>query len=191
MERINKDIRDNYSKFQALTKGYKECSVKVVELSERRKNHPNTRQRIVNVTHEKEPDEIKLIVESKVIDKRSYKFKLQSVNFTAEPYFRFDSDGPSHYNRSLKVPLPDQKVDTPHFNSFDENGKSIAYKTEALNSKENVEAILSDIALGMAHYCDEANIFHQKGYIGVNQISSGELNLDLENMTPLDGAEYD
>jgi hypothetical protein len=189
--RINEKIRDEYQKYKELVKGYKDSSLKVIELSEKRKNHPNTRQRVVEVTHEKQIEEIYLIVESKVEDKRSFKFKLRATNFTREPYFRFDSDGVAHYNKSDAIPLSEQKIDTPHFNAFDENGKSIAYKTEALKSKGNSEAILNDISLGMAHYCDESNLYFGKQHIEIVQTPSGELDLGLDNLTPLDGVDYE
>lgn len=191
MSKTNKEVRDNYTKYQTLVSGYKDSSVRVIELTEIRKNHPNIRQRIILVNHEKDADEIKLIVESKIVDKRSYKFKLRAEKFTAEPYFRFDSDGVAHYNKSENVPLAEQKIDTPHFNAFNDKGKSIAYKTEVLKSVKESEAILNDISLGMAHYCDEANVYYQREYIEIAQVPSGELNLVLDNLTPLDGVDYE
>jgi hypothetical protein len=191
MGKINKEIRDNFNKYQDLVKGYKNCSFKMVELSEKRNNHPNTRQRVVNVKHEKFEDDIKLIIESKVEDKRSFKFKLRSSNLTQEPYFRFDSDGVAHYNKSENVPLPEQKIDTPHLNAFNEKGKCIAYKTSALKSQSESEAILNDISLGMAHYCDEANVYFEKEYIEIIQVPSDELDFEFDNLTPVDGVEYE
>lgn len=191
MGKINKDIRDNYPKYDELVKGYKESSLKVIELSERRKNHPNTRQRIIEVTHEKHSEEIKLIVESKIEDKQSFKFKLRAEKFTAEPYFRFDSDGPAHYNKSEAIPLAEQKIDTPHFNAYNEKGKGIAYQTNALKSAAESAAILGDISLAMAHYCDEANLYFNKEYVEIAQVPFGEIDLDLDNLSPVDGVEYE
>lgn len=191
MGKTNKDIRDNFAKYQELVSGQKESSVKVVELTEKRKNHPNTRQRIVDVVHEKHDDNIKLIVESKVEDKRSFKFKLRAEKFTSEPYFRFDSDGPSHYNKSEALPLAEQKIDTPHFNAYNEKGKGIAYRTNTLNSATESAAILGDISLAMAHYCDEANLYFKKEYVEITQVPSGEMDLDLDNLSPVDGVDYE
>lgn len=190
-QRTNKDIRDNYQKYLNFLQGYKECPDRLIYLSGIKGNHQTTRQTIVSVLHEESKVEIKLILESSIKDKRSYKFKLRAEVLTSEPYFRFDSDGPSHFNRSLDVPLAEQKIDTPHFNAFDQNGKSIAYHTETLNIEQEKKAILDDISLGMAHFCDEANLYCNTEHVEVSQFVSGELGIELDNLTPLDGIEYD
>ena len=190
-QRTNKDIRDNYQKYLEFLQGYKECPFRLIYLSGVKGNHQTTRQTIVDVLHEESKENIKLILEASIRDKRSYKFKLRTEALSPEPYFRFDSDGPSHFNKSLDVPLVEKKIDTPHFNAFDQNGKSIAYRTEALSKEQEKKAILEDISLGMAHFCDEANLYCNTEHVEISQFVSGELGLDIENLTPLDGIEYD
>lgn len=189
--RINREIKNDFKKYEALLKGYKNSSAEIVVLNQVKQRHPNQRISTTLVDHENIPEKIELIIESKIEDKRSFKFKLRAPEFTGEPFFRFDSDGVAHYNRTPSIPLPEQKIDTPHFNAFDENGKSIAYKSQALKNPGNVEVLLNDASMCMAHYCDEANIYFNKKHIEIEQTPSGELNLNLENENPLDGVKYE
>ena len=189
--KVNKEIRDNFQKYETLLKGNKNSAIQTITLNDVKQRHPNTRISTTHVQHEQVSENLELIVESKIVDKRSFKFKLRAPEYTGEPFFRFDSDGVAHYNRNPLVPLPEQKIDTPHFNAFDEKGKSIAYKTEPLKNPGQVEALLNDASLCMAHYCDEANVYCNKKYIEIMQTPTGELGFDLENMNPLDGVNYE
>src|SRR5690606_19554611 len=59
-----------------------------------------------------------------------YGVKLHCKDFTKQPYFRFDSEGPAHRNYGIDIPLEEQSINTPHFNSFDLNGYPIAYQND-------------------------------------------------------------
>lgn len=189
--KVISEIIADYSKYRLLVDGNKDCNMKVIELSRKRGNHPNSLIETINVKHESLVEDIELIVESKIDDKRSFKFKLRARGYMPEPYFRFDSDGRAHYNKSDDTPLEEQKIDTPHFNVYDENGKEYAYHSSALKKKENIEAIINDISLGMAHFCDESNTYFRTEHIEISQNPVGELGLELDNLTSLDGIAYE
>ena len=73
MGKINVDIKNNYTKYQELVQGIKKTSVQLIELDEIKKNHANTRFKSVKLTHDIHVnDDLQLIVESKVTDKRDF-----------------------------------------------------------------------------------------------------------------------
>jgi hypothetical protein len=86
-----------------------------------------------------------------------YGIKLRCANFIKQPYFRFDSDGPAHRNENPKIPLEEQSIKTPHFNSFDENGNYIAYQNETLKNQTKAQIIANDINFGISLFCMETN----------------------------------
>ena len=137
-------------------------------------------------------ESIELIVESKVENKRDFKFKLRAPEYVGVPFFRFDSDGVAHYNRLPDVELPEQKVDTPHFHRYDSEGRNIAYKTESLIIDSEKEALMNDISLSMAHFCDESNTYYNNvKHIEVVQTPPNELDFERVNDNPTEGVDYD
>lgn len=191
MGKLNKDVKTNFNKYEELLNGSKNSSMKTIHLDEIKTQHQNTRTKTVDIKHDSISDKLELIIESKIVNKKDFKFKLRAPNYTGEPFFRFDSDGVAHYNRAPDIELPKQKVDTPHFHKFDADGRNIAYKTDALLDKGNEDALLNDISLCMAHYCDESNTTYNKSYIEVIQTPVNELNLDINIDNPLEGVDYE
>lgn len=104
--------------------------------------------------HATMPDDIHFFVERSTRDSK-YGIKLSCASLTAEPFFRFDSDGPAHRNAFQEIPLEDQSVSTPHFNSFREDGRPFAFKNDALKSDGNSKAIREDISFGISLFCME------------------------------------
>ena len=109
-----------------------------------------------NVQHNTINEEIVFIVEQSKRDNK-YGLKLRCQNFIKEPYFRFDSDGPAHRNENPKIPLEEQSIKTPHFNSFDESGNYIAYQNETLRNENEAQIIANDINFGISLFCMETN----------------------------------
>lgn len=190
-KKINIQIRENFKKYEILINDLKNSTDKVIILDEIKRNHQNTRQKKTAVTHLSLDEKIELIVESDKYNKRDFKFKLRAPESFDEPFFRFDSNGRSHKNTDPNIELHEQKVDTPHFHRFDRDGRCIAYKTESLKQKSEAEALLNDISLSMAHYCDESNTYSGNNYIEVVQVPYGEMDLNFENNNPLNGVSYD
>ncbi|HWJ26025.1 MAG TPA: hypothetical protein VNS32_05750 [Flavisolibacter sp.] len=87
-----------------------------------------------------------------------YGIKLRYEHLCPEPYFRFDSDGPTHRNKCPHIPLEDQSITTPHFNVFDVHGCYLAFKTPQLEDPGNCKAIVDDINFGVIHFCNQSNL---------------------------------
>lgn len=192
MEKPIKEIRENYSKYEELLGKTKNSSTPTITLDEVKGNHQNTRVKKVEVAHTSIPEKLELIVESKIENKKDFKFKLRAPEYTGIPFFRFDSDGVAHYNRTPDLELPKQKVDTPHFHKFDSEGRNIAYKTESLKKETECDALLNDISLCMAHYCDESKTYYNnENYVEIIQTPPTELDFDSNKDNPTEGVEYD
>lgn len=95
---------------------------------------------------------------------RKYTLKLKCPSLTGEPFFRFDSDGPAHRNNDPAVPLEEQVVTTPHFTTFDQDGRSAAYKNAALMKTDQENLIRGDINFGTSLFCIETNCKHESGH---------------------------
>ncbi len=192
MEKPVIEIRDNYSKYEELIGKTKNSSVQKITLDEIKGNHKNTRVKKVDVNHTSISEKLELIVESKIQNKKDFKFKLRAPDFTGIPFFRFDSDGVAHYNRLPDIELPAQKIDTPHFHKYNCDGRNIAYKTEALKKEADREALLADISLCMAHYSDESKTYYEnEEYIQIIQTPPTELDFDSDRDNPTEGVEYE
>lgn len=157
MKHKNLDISNNFKKFQQLLSDRKHSIQKVVTLDTRKPNRNDINYSETTIKHTNIVDEISLIVEAKVTNHKDFKFKLRCKSLTEEPFFRYDSDGAAHQNKNSEIPLREQMVTTPHFNSFDSKGRSIAYKTDKLKDFKEAEA-LEDINLCFAHFCFESNL---------------------------------
>ena len=128
------------------------------------------------VIHEKLIDkELNIIIEQSKRESK-YGIKLRCEKFTNEPFFRFDSDGPSHRNNFPHIPLEEQTITTPHFNTFDNNGKPYAYKNETLKKENEVKEIVQDINFGLSLFCMETN----------SMLSNGNFPLVYEKICELD-----
>ena len=192
MEKPIKEIKDNYSKYEKLLYEIKNTSNNTIVLNEIKGNHNNTRIKKVDVTHSSISEKIELVVESKIINKKDFKFKLRAPDYTGAPFFRFDSDGVAHYNRIPDVELQNQKVDTPHFHKFDSEGRNMAFKTNALKKENECNALLGDISLCMAHYCDESKTYCDDGnYVEIIQTPPNELDFESNKENPTEGVDYE
>jgi hypothetical protein len=192
MEEPVKEIKGDYFKYEELLKGAKKTSTATIVLDQIKGNHKHTRAKTVEVTHNSISEDIELIVESKIANKRDFKFKLRAPEFTGKPFFRFDSDGVSHYNRAEDIELSKQKVDTPHFHKYDPNGINLAYKTPSLENETECKALLNDINLCMAHYSDESQTFYNdKDYIEIIQTPPTELDFESVKDNPTEGVNYE
>lgn len=191
MGKPNKEIKENYKKYQDLIGKIKNTTTGTVTLDELKQNHQNTRIKKVEVEHTYSSEKLELIIESKIENKKDFKFKLRAPGYTKIPFFRFDSEGLAHYNRVPDVELPQQKIDTPHFHKFDSEGRNIAYKTEALDKVSECEALLNDICLCMAHYSDESKTYYNnENYVEIIQTPPTELDFDSNKDNPTEGVEY-
>ena len=155
MNRTNKDIKDQFDFFKELVAADKIVLTKTIQLEPKNSNAKwLTRQSYIQ--HETRSEDIIFFVERSKRDSK-YGIKLRCTALTGEPFFRFDSDGPAHRNDFPDIPLEEQSVTTPHFNSYNEDGKPIAYKNETLKKENEAQIIIEDINFGVSLFCMECN----------------------------------
>jgi len=155
---VSTNIRDNYLLYTDLRQNRKSGADKNIDLSTPKPNNKNflTNKKTL-LKHITRPEEIVFISEVKVRDYKFFHFKVRCGSLFEIPFFRYDSDGPTHRNYDESIPFADQQVTTPHFHEFNSDGISIAYKTaKLLNDKER--KALEDINLCAAHFYHEGNI---------------------------------
>jgi len=178
MNKINHDVKNSFELFSKLRDENKIIISSDITF-EVKENNAKWEKWKSDIDHQICEYDIEFIVE---VQKGTSKYgvKLHCKNFTKQPYFRFDSEGPSHRNYSIEIPLEEQSVSTPHFNSFDLNGYSIAYKNDVLKSETESKAIQEDLNFGVALFCDETNTkLENKKY---PQFKRQDLLLDLSDV---------
>lgn len=181
MNKINYDVRNDFEYFTKLRDDNKIIINSDIKF-ELKENNNRWEKWKSEIKHQICEEDIEFIIE---VQKGTSKYgvKLHCKKFTKQPYFRFDSEGPSHRNYNTDIPLEDQSVSTPHFNSFDINGYSIAYKNEVLKNYNESKAIQNDLNFGVALFCDETNTkLENKSY---PQFKGQELLLDLNDVKSL------
>ena len=161
MNNPNYDIADQFDFFTELLTEEKIVLSKTIILKSKN-NNVYWMNGQSSVQHCSIDYKISLLVEKSKRDTK-YGVKLQCKTFTPSPFFRFDSDGPAHRNDIPGVPLDKQSISTPHFNSFNKDGKSIAYKNEILKDETEVKAICRDINFGISLFCMECNTKLENG----------------------------
>ena len=160
MQRVNKSIRDNYEKYCLLISGEKKIMHSPIVLDCTKQSRADIKEKSVGVKHSLIPDNIDFEIENKKNDAGVFKFRLVCKELCQQPFFRYDSTGPTHKNSNLNVPIYEQQVMTPHFHKYTEDGKEIAYKTNILKEPSQVKA-LEDISLCIAHFCHEAKVYYK------------------------------
>lgn len=149
------EIKDNYKKFEELFKKEKIINDNIIILKEKGSNK-DWLLGDSSIQIETDSKDILFIAEKKKLDNK-YGLKYRCESFYKKPYFRFDSDGPAHRNYIENIPLEEQKITTPHFNTYNKDGISIAYKNEILKDDEKAKIIAEDINFGVSLFCQETN----------------------------------
>lgn len=181
MSKINNDIKEHFDFFSDLLNEEKIVLDKNIFI-EVKKNNPYWLTGHTNIQHVSIEDNIIFIVERSKRDSK-YGVKLVCKSLTPAPFFRFDSDGPAHRNDIPGIPLEEQSVPTPHFNSYNKDGNPIAYKNKTLKIEKEAIAIAKDINFGISLFCMESNMKLKDGNFPVVIDSSPELNLsDVERV---------
>jgi len=170
MNKTNKDILDQFDFFKELIIVDKVVLTNRI-LLEPKKSNAKWLVGQISVQHATISDDISFSVERSKRDSK-YGIKLRCPSLTGEPFFRFDSDGPAHRNDYPGIPLEEQSVSTPHFNSFNEDGKPIAYKNETLKNDKQAQIITEDINFGVSLFCMESN----------TKLSTGDFPTVVEKM---------
>lgn len=155
MNKTNKDIKDQFHFFNELIAINKIVLKNTIQL-EPKKNNAKWLIGQSSIQHQTINEDIVFFIEKSKRDAK-YGIKLRCNSLTDQPFFRFDSDGPAHRNDFPDIPLEEQSVTTPHFNSFKEGGKPIAYKNDTLKNEKESEIIANDINFGVSLFCMECN----------------------------------
>ncbi len=188
MQKVNKIIRDNYSKYCSLIDAEKTLAQNRMALDEEKSNRTDIKEKSMPAYSEQISEDITFTVQQKKEEETDFKFILRCKPFCEQPFFRYDSTGPSHRNSNLPIPIDEQQVPTPHFHKFHVDGKEIAYKTEVLRNEKQARA-LEDISICIFHFLQEA---HFK-YDNFDLISKpGVLPFKREEeIDPLKNVEFD
>lgn len=180
---IIKTFRDDYSTYKKLLEENKSIFDNVIEISETG-NNSNILEKIEVVRHNNFDKKIDLIVNVKVNNTKFFQFKLRCKEYCNVPFFRFDSDGDSHRNYlENSTKLDAQKVDTPHFHKYNEEGLNIAYRTPQIENNKQRKA-LEDINFFVYHFFKECNIELPNKDLPIINIKQGSIDLDFSNEDP-------
>lgn len=187
MKKVNTKVRDNYDKYCALIEEEKTLIKNQMVLDEDKASRPDFKEKSMPAHSNNIPENITFTVQQKKKEEADFKFILRCTPFCEQPFFRYDSVGPSHRNSNLPIPIEEQQVPTPHFHRFHSDGKEIAYKTEPLTKENQIQA-LGDISICILHFLQEAHMKPED----FDLISSpGELPFKKENdIDPLENVEF-
>lgn len=189
MNRTNKDIRDQFDYFTELLSVNKIALSKIIQLAPKRSNAKWFLGQS-NIQHETISDDIILVVEQSKRDSK-YGLKLRCPSLSEEPFFRFDSDGPAHRNYLPDIPLEEQSVTTPHFNSYNSAGKSIAYKNDTLKKETEAQIIVEDINFGVSLFCMETNTKLTTGEFPIVVDKEPEIEFDFVRNVNFDNIKFE
>lgn len=153
---INQAVANDYDRYRQIQSDQKQIAKPTFELHTT-KTHLKNQSGDVPVSFKEMDEKAHLNVDLNVERTKSFKFRLVCESFMETPCYRFDSDGKTHENPPAPTrTLKDRIVPTPHFHCFDDQGRNLAYRTEAL--KANEEAFLSDSCEALKLFCEEENI---------------------------------
>lgn len=182
--------KDKYGKSVVLLEGKKHIREHVIRVDKTKKNQINfIVNEEANLEHISEPEELYFQVEVRKDNFKSFKFKITCRELHQSPFFRFDSDGDSHRNYDDSTPLKEQKVETPHFHKFDENGVLIAYQTELLK-KESERKALEDINFCACYFFQESNTNLNEHEYPEIKIFPDLLDLEMTDEDPNAGVNF-
>lgn len=146
-------VKNNFRYYQSIKQHEKTLKTSIVFVS--KSKNIGTDTGFVDICSDVSK-ELSLAVSVKQKALRTFSFKIIDNSLMSRPCYRFDSDGPPHYNIIEGVPLKKRRVDTPHFHEFNQEGIEFAYKTNVLERQEDY--ILSDRSFALAHFAHEENI---------------------------------
>lgn len=166
---------DKLEQHRSLMEGRKSTNSPKLKLSSRKPKRDDWNLASYPLSHEVMSQEADLVLEMKVVEYERFKFQIHCKDIHEQPVFRYDSAGSAHRNKYDDVPLNEQVVDCPHFNTFDTAGRPWAYKTPQLLDPNETEA-LKDINLAFIHFCFEANIrYGEDSFSEIDTAASGAL----------------
>jgi hypothetical protein len=184
------EIKDNYPIYVDLVTLKKFLLQDNISLEKAKKNNANFLcVDDILVRHSTLSNEITFIAEVRISNYKYFLFKLRCKSFCEIPFFRYDSDGGTHRNYDESFPLGYQSIKTPHFNKFDKNGLSIAYRTDILEDEEKSKA-LQDIEICISYFCQESNLRVPEDEFPTIRVLPTNLQLTIIKDDPNSGVEF-
>ncbi|MFA6201418.1 MAG: hypothetical protein WC679_13535 [Bacteroidales bacterium] len=124
-------------------------------------------------------------------DKKDYSFYILTDIIKSRVVFRYDTGDGVHKNDVPYIPLSQQSIDAPHFHHFNKDGYFLAYKTDKLTIKGEVDA-LSDIDFGFPYFCQEVGIKRRdnKDIPELIVRKDGEIGFFFDNVDPNEGISF-
>ena len=178
MKPISHNVLQDFSKYEQLLFGEKMTEAPDIHVTAFKPSNARWRVNYKDLEHAAFPrDASELHTEVQCEDPKNFKFLLFVRGFMPGPLVNYDSGGLAHRNRYSGLPLPEQNITTPHFNRYDDAGRSFAYKTPALRDPAAV-AELANVGNCIIHFYDEFNIQHSPaGYpaVYIASASPGQL----------------
>jgi hypothetical protein len=172
------EIKNNFTKYKSISYGKKITKINPITFNDNKPSRPDFLYHKSILVHTFNIDNVQLLAEQRKFNDCSYKFQIRCESFCVKPLFRFDSDGSTHQNRSL--PLKVQQIPTPHFNYFNEDGKSVAFIPEEI--KDVTYSDLRDMQKYFELFCKESYIvLDNNSFPTIIKGDQRELNLDLHN----------
>ncbi|MDI9870556.1 hypothetical protein [Flectobacillus roseus] len=169
-------ISKDFNSYKLLLSELKEFEEEVITLEQPGNNAKYIKGKSKGI-HTILGDEILLEAELKASNYTSIRLKLFSKERIVEgvPFFRFESDGPAHFNN---IPGSDlQLVQTPHFHKYESCGQYIAYRPNGLSDDNTAIQVLTDIDSAITVFCQESNLKTTKNNELVVNILPSELPL--------------
>lgn len=189
MGKVNKQIKSEFNVYTELVAKMKTVVTSPINVKNVKNRHPSNLLGQSDIIHPSIKKNINFEVEVKINNSKNFKFKLFCSEIFEKPFFRFDSDGPAHWNDDPETPLKRKQITPPHFHKYQSDGIEVAYKTKALLSATQLVK-LEDINVCVMHFCQEANMRYKKSDFPEINLSNGELGLTFTEDDPLQNVTF-
>lgn len=183
----NKELLSKFVGFQRFMQTDKYVS-NVIVIKEKKPQHTTSLEynEVLNCTQPFGKSYISIEVRNG--DPFNFSAKLMTDEISNKILLRYDSAGAAHRNNIEGIPLNNQIVTTPHIHRYDNQGRLIAEKTEAILKNQKAA---SDIQTGFSIFCLEGRI---KGKtIKCPQVHIGDqpvLPFEMTMIDPCDGVPF-
>ncbi len=158
---VCREVKEKYPDYEGLLTCTKSTSGPGIILSRKatKKGRPGVMATYLPVEHNQPDSAMEFAAELSVVNNQAFKFRLSDHLFMAPPLLRYDSKGRAHRNPPGNQRLSEQKIETPHFQKFDRDGNSFAYKTDKLTTTAGEQELANPVYCIM-HFYEEANMDH-------------------------------
>lgn len=154
-------VKEKYPDYEGLLACAKSTTGPTMILSDSKTKKGRPRVMVIElpVDNGQTDSEMEFVTEVSILNNQAFKFRISDRSFMKPPLIRYDSKGIAHKNPAKNQRLSEQKIGTPHFQKFDNDGELFAYKTEKLKTPEG-ERELSNVVYCVMHFYEEANMDH-------------------------------